>query len=356
MRIRTGYSFRTAIGHLPQAVDRVKEIGWPAAPICDRTSAFGWRRWRDACVKAGLKPIFGVELGVMPALGEKRPTVDYWQFYAVDDIAAINDLIWKATSNPGRDPGLSYEQAINAEGVIRIAGERVLLDRLEGAQDRVFIALQPSTPKHLFNTGRERGFSFVASPDNVYINPDDREVWRVALGRSAQTQSYPQHIVDDEQWAKAVSWFTTEMDREMALDNRQRLMDQCTATLKEARLIRPERPDTLENMCRAGAVERGIDLSDPVYEARLKRELSVILEKDFEDYFYILSDIVQWARSEMIVGPARGSSCGSLVCYLLGITSVDPIPYGLIFERFIDIDRGGHKMGVWNGFEGIPCA
>jgi DNA-directed DNA polymerase III PolC len=80
-------------------------------------------------------------------------------------------------------------------------------------------------------------------------------------------------------------------------------------------------------------------LKDPVYAARLDRELELIHDKGFEDYFYLVWDLVQYAKSEMLVGPARGSSCGSLVCYLLRITEIDPIPYGLLFERFIDVNR-----------------
>ena len=109
--------------------------------------------------------------------------------------------------------------------------------------------------------------------------------------------------------------------------------------LKQASIFHPERPASLLELCRAGAEDLGVNLNDPIYRERLEHELKLIEEKDFEDYFYIIADMVQWARERMVVGPARGSSCGSLVCYLLKITTVDPIPYGLIFERFIDVNR-----------------
>ena len=92
-------------------------------------------------------------------------------------------------------------------------------------------------------------------------------------------------------------------------------------------------------MCQQGAIELGVNLEDEVYAARLKRELDLIEEKKFEDYFYVVADLIKYAKTKMFVGPARGSSCGSLVCYLIGITDVDPIPYDLLFERFIDINR-----------------
>lgn len=78
---------------------------------------------------------------------------------------------------------------------------------------------------------------------------------------------------------------------------------------------------------------------DETYQARLVRELDMIKEKEYESYFLVVADLVMWAKERMLVGPARGSSAGSLVCYLLGITEVDPLVHDLIFERFIDINR-----------------
>ena len=82
-----------------------------------------------------------------------------------------------------------------------------------------------------------------------------------------------------------------------------------------------------------------LEVESAVYLERLAYELNLIKEKGFEDYFMIIADMVQWAKECMLVGPARGSSAGSLVCYLLRITEVDPIVHGLLFERFIDINR-----------------
>ena len=65
----------------------------------------------------------------------------------------------------------------------------------------------------------------------------------------------------------------------------------------------------------------------------------MIKQKSYESYFIVVADMVKWAKNRMLVGPARGSSAGSLVCYLLEITEVDPLIHGLIFERFIDINR-----------------
>lgn len=339
MRIRTGYSFRTAIGHLPDVADRVKEIGWDFAPITDRASTFGFNRWTAAATERGMRPIYGVELGVVLQLGVGKPVVDYWTFLAIDSLRPIHDLIARATRNPGREPSLVYEDAVNAQGVIRIAGERVQLDHVH--QDSgFFLALDPSTPRGLFLEAKKRGHKFVASSANFYPRESDKELYRVTLGSfRSGTQTYPMSILSDTEWQEAVEFTADPESIDAALKVRDEIADACRATMKTGTLLVPEKPKTLRLMCQEGAVGRKVDLTDPVYSERLDRELRLIDEKRFEDYFYVVADLISWAKQRMIVGPARGSSCGSLVCYLIGITAIDPIPYDLVFERFIDTTR-----------------
>ena len=83
---------------------------------------------------------------------------------------------------------------------------------------------------------------------------------------------------------------------------------------------------------------RGIPWND-TYEQRLQYELGLIRSKDFESYFLIVADMVQYAKQHMLVGPSRGSAAGSLVCYTARITEIDPLPPKLYFERFIDVNR-----------------
>lgn len=335
MIVRTGYSFRAAVGHLEDVASRLKEIGWSYGPISDRCSTFGFNRWSKICSKHGLLPIFGVELAVTAELGAKKPILDYWTFLAQDDIAALHELIWKATSNPGREPSLTYRQANEAEGVWKIAGHRANLDLIGPA---TYLSLSPATPRGLARKAIERNIPLVAVPNNFFPREQDREFYRVTLGRFADNQSYPQHILSDEEWRASLNWLP-EDELTDALDCRGMILSRCQAVLKKATLLKPQRPATLAELCKQGADRLRVDLNNEVYAARLKRELDLILEKDFEDYFYIIADMVMWAKQRMIVGPARGSSCGSLVCYLLGITAIDPIPYDLIFERFIDTTR-----------------
>lgn len=99
-------------------------------------------------------------------------------------------------------------------------------------------------------------------------------------------------------------------------------------------------PDTLlEKKVWAALKKRGLDHL-PEYVERIKEELSIIKEKEFSTYFLIIANMIKWAKDQgILVGPGRGSAAGSLVCYALGITEVDPIKYGLLFFRFINPER-----------------
>lgn len=335
--IRTGYSFKRVYGHLKDVLSRLQECGYPAAPIADHCSTFGFVRWNKLCEKAGIKPVFGVELPVTTNLGDKRPILDNWTFIAKDSLRPLHDLIGIATSNAGRDPSLNYRQALGAEGVFKIAGHTARLDEMSPRED-LYIGLSPAVNKGFYKRAYEAGFSFLARSDNHYPREEDKEAYRVALGRRSNTQTYPLWILSNEEWHNELSWIS-EAERAIALDWRNVVMDKSNAKLVKAEMLKPQEEYSLHELCVKGANALGCDLSDPVYSARLERELALIESKGFSDYIFIIADMVNWARQRMIVGPARGSSCGSLVCYLTGITSIDPIPYGLLFERFIDINR-----------------
>lgn len=342
IRLRTGYSFKTAFGPLDKCVQRLKDIGLEYAPITDRNSTHGHTRWTKLCKEAGLRPAYGVELGVCAALGEKKQTLDHWSFIATESLRPLHDLIYLATSNPGREPSLLYKQAMATPGIVKIAGERLLLEALTDemvADPDFYVALSPSIPKGLFNKAVARGCKFIASSDNYFPRQEDEEAYRIMLGWRGGTQTYPRWILSDDEWRDAVSHLYFN-GCTYALSNRAEVFARCTATQKHGQLLRYHSDKSLRDLCTERAIEKlGPNLKNPIYLERLEKELALIKEKDFEDYFFIISDLIRYAKEHMLVGPARGSSCGSLVCYLLDITSIDPIPYGLIFERFIDTTR-----------------
>lgn len=338
MRVRTGYSFRTAAGMIEDVMDRVKQIGYQSAPISDRASTFGWVRWNKLAKKSGLRPLFGVELAVTDSLMAKKPTVDYWSFFAIDDIAVINRLVLLATQQFRYEPLLTYEQANEVVGAVKIIGSRSNL-HLAKNDENTFVALSPSVAKGYVKQASDLGFRFIASSDNKFPRPEDEGFYEVLCGRGASTQTYDQFLQDEGQWRRSVGRVASPELIESALDHRSHASELCKAGLKTATLLSPEKKLSLREMCIEGAKKLGCDLTDKVYAERLDRELKLIADKQFEDYFYIIADMMQFARERMICGPARGSSCGSLVCYLLEITTIDPIPYALVFERFIDVSR-----------------
>ena len=363
-RIRTGFSFRAASGSLDDVMsiilDHQTGNSELFAPISDRASTFGWVKWAKLAAKKGAKPVFGVELAVTDSIHAKKPSFDHWTFFARDDIGDVNRLVELATTQFRYQPLLTYEQALAFPGA-KIIGHRSSLEALTAALDHnqpgavieeeewrkiertyktLFFALGPSTVKGYARGLQKLGIPPIAASDNKYPRVGDRGLWEVICGRGADTQSYAQHIMSPEDWwADLMAKGYSEELIEEAEANAFAVMKGSTAGLKKAKLLVPEKPKTLRQMCIEGAERLGCDLTDSVYRARMDRELLLIEQKNFEDYFFIVADICTFARANMLVGPARGSSCGSLVCYLLGITTVDPILYNLSFERFLSPDR-----------------
>jgi len=338
MRIKSEYSFRHAYGKIEDVHNRVLQCDWLAAPISDRLSTFGFTDWDKLCDEVKVKPVFGVELGVTPLLGQKKPPVSYWTFFATSKLRTINELVLKATSKTGYYPVLSYEEAILTEEVIKIADNKLLLSEIY-PHEYFFIALSPSTPIGLFREAKAKGFQFIASSDNVFTYPEDKLPYHTLIGKNSETSLFPQYIMTDEEWRAALPYCVTDIDAQCAIINRDFALDICNAKLLKADIFRPSHNYSLRQMCEDGASKLGIDLNDPIYAERLDREIQLIEEKNFQDYFYIVADLVAYAKEHMIVGPGRGSSSGSLLCYLCGITNVNPIKFGLLFERFIDVTR-----------------
>ena len=254
--IRTGYSFKVATGHLPEVIARIREIGLPAAPIADRLSTFGFVKWQKLCAANDIKPVFGVELACVPELGTKKPAADYWTFLAKDSVTALHELVWLATRNPDREPALTYTQALSAVGVVKIAGERLQIDRLPQLgfvpRDDFYFGLSPATPRGLYNAAKAAELPMVAMNCNVYTAEQDKEFYRVTIGWRSGAQTYPQHILSNDEWHEALSRFVPSRERETAIGVRDILLNECNATLEKATLLRPERPQTLRAMCEAG--------------------------------------------------------------------------------------------------------
>lgn len=339
-RIRTGYSFRHAAGKIEDVLELLHMLRFERAPITDTASTYGWVKWDALCRKGGPAPVFGVELAVSPDVTAKKPVVDYWTFVARDSVVPLHGLIGVATEQFRYEPLLTVDQAIGAASAVNvIMGHRA---RVEDITPRpgLWFGAGPAATRHRLDIALKHWHPPVAVCDNRFPTKHDRSLYELVCGRHAGTQSYAQHILSDGDWQAWCRNFDLDLNLPYeAIENRDEIWRQSTATLPTATMLKPDYLLPLFALCMEGALKLGIDIENPVYNERLTRELKLIKEKDFEDYFHIVTDLVQWARERMLVGPARGSSCGSLVCYLLGITTVDPIKYDLLFERFIDINR-----------------
>lgn len=334
MRIRTGYSFGEVYGPIASIFERTVEVYKTFAPITDRSSTFGFVKWNKLCKKANVRPIFGVELAVAKDLRDRKSPVDYWTFIAKSDLASVFRLVKLASEQFYYEPKIDYAQALSAEGVFKIVGRRSLIDLIEPQGD-LYFALGSYVSDAYAQALFEKGIKPVASSDNTTPRATEEEEALQTIISGKTTPIHSTAILSDEEWEASHDhpW------KKEALANRDFIAENSTAAIKQSKLLTPEKKKSLRKLCEEGAKKLKVNLKDKTYKERLDKELRLIDEKQFEDYFYIISDICKWARSRMIVGPARGSSCGSLVCYLLEITTVDPIPFGLLFERFIDINR-----------------
>jgi DNA polymerase III alpha subunit len=337
--MKSEYSFNHVYGKLEDVHKRALELGFTSFPLDDIMSTFGFVKWDSLCEKANVKPIFGVTLGVSAQLGQKRPATSYFTFFAINKLRTINELIGLATGKAGHYPLLTYEETINhnSNEVISITDSKVQLGRI-CPHANFYIALNPATSIGLFREAKSRNYQFIAHIDNRFTYQFDRLTYHTLI-KNAEENPYPQWLLGDEEWRKNLPYIVTDEEAQDAIDNRNKVFEQCNAKLLKAEVFKPKDSYSLRDIALQGAEELNVNMNDPIYAERFERELKMIEEKGYSDYFYIVSDLVKYAKSKMIVGPGRGSSAGSLMCYLTGITTIDPIKYGLLFERFIDVTR-----------------
>lgn len=336
LRLRTEHSYNYAVGKMEEVLDLLP-ADLPAA-ITDRDGTWGHIRWYKECKKRERKAILGVELGVVGDMEvrEKQPT-NYMVFLARNSkgLRELYEITSLATEKFYYTPRLDYPFLRSISGDIAIlSGAHPEWDKLPKKLSNLFVELSPLSGPYTAERAAERGLPTVATGDNLYPTPEDRGLYHVVIGERRQQRTAPSHILNYWEW---LAFWPEHAD---AVTRTAELARDCAGVeLPQAEMVHPKIPAPLRQMCRAGAKVRGVNLQDPVYKARLDRELKLIDEKGFADYFHVVQDMIAWAKERMFVGPARGSSCGSLVCYLVGITDIDPIPFDLLFERFIDVNR-----------------
>jgi DNA polymerase III alpha subunit len=336
LRIRTEFSFKpwgsfggvAAYGSPAAYAARLAEIGCPVAAIVDG-STWGHTRWASALKKANVRPAFGFQVDV-PQPDGRSPAA------------------W-ALAGAETAPLYRLSTACRVEGADRVELFRAAagqLHRFAGAaltdpDTFDFLDVNPASPLSTLASLRlsdATGKPVVLTSDNAYPSEADMPAYQALGGREAPT---PRAVLDLEQMWAAMGRVMGREAFDRARANTEALAGRLASQLAVAPIISV--PGDLRAEVEVGRRYRlgakHIPAWTDEYEARVKRELEMIEAKSFQSYFLVVADLVRWAKGRMLVGPARGSSAGSLVCYLLRITEVDPLVHGLLFERFVDTTR-----------------
>jgi len=333
INLKTEFTFGAVYGHIDKVVNHCSKVA-DSSGICDFGNTFGHIRWQKVCKKAGVKPIYGVVLPVVEDLNLKirRYAFNNMSFIAKnsDGLKELYALVDQAHKQFYYRQRLSYDQLNKiTDNIIILSG---LAPRVDLIKRDIFFELSPATP---FSQRSNNDFPAIACIDNNYINNSDVAIYEpFADLRKRERKTTPQHILSYAEW---LAEFPRRTD---ALSNLKAILDVCDATLHHAPMVKYIGKDCIEDWSEKGAKLHGIDIKNPgPYKDRYENEMKLIKEKDYVDYFLVTADLIRYAKTKMAVGPARGSSAGSLVCYLMGITEIDPLEYDLYFERFIDINR-----------------
>jgi DNA polymerase III alpha subunit len=323
LRIKTEYSFGKTFAPIDRVIERLKAIGCTAAAMVDESSTWGHVRWYEACKAAGIQPMLGVDLCV------SDEGVNHRMWFIAKNKAGLSELYRfssKAYQQPaalrtGSIPRLYRDDVRKmSENIYKFAGDITDSEFLK--EVGAIVDLNPSSM--ILNAKKKRliaeGMNWVETADNAYASEEDKQTFEL-ISRAGLKPS-PQFIL--------------ELDKNI---NAEIIATACAdIELPSAPMIRAT--GNLEQLCREGIIARKMEgMWNEEYEARLNYELELIRSKDFESYFIVVADMVQYAKQHMLVGPSRGSAAGSLVCYLSRITEIDPIPPKLYFERFIDVSR-----------------
>ncbi len=335
LRCRTEFDFGSTFGSIARTVERLKALGVEAAGIVD-PGTWGHVQWDYQLRKAGIRPLFGVATAVVPSLdSEDRPRM--W-FLAASDTGLRELYRWRSLAEKQAargSPRLTYEDVRGmSDEITKFAGQVLdpaLLKAVRAVIDIDGMAASVTRRKALI--ARDLKLPYVLVSDNAYPAPGDRQCYEMVASSSVRAGA-AQHLLSREE----MNALLPEGLSLARAQERMRRIGELDVKLPYAPLIKVE--GDLEALCRAGIRRRGLQWKKMKgYEERLQYELRLIREKDYESYFLVVADMVAFAKQRMLVGPSRGSAAGSLVCYLTAITEIDPIPCGLIFERFIDVTR-----------------
>ena len=383
----TEYSLLDGACRIPKLVKRVKELGQTAVAITDHGNMYGVIDFYKACKAEGIKPVIGCEVYVAP-----RTRFD--RIHELDSQARHLILLCKnevGYRNLSHMVSQSYTEGFyikpridldllhqHAEGLICLsaclAGElprRLRNGDYEGAKvhalemDKLFgrgsyylelqdhgLEADPQVIAGLVRLHEETGIPLVCTNDAHYLTREDARMQDILMCiQTGKTEADPDRMKfeSDEMYIKSEEEMTQLFGRyPEALANTQKIADMCNVEFEFGKYHLPEfhlpegetDPDAyFERFCREG-FERRYPNAPEGYLKQLEYEMGIIRQMGFVEYFLIVSDFIGFAkRSGIPVGPGRGSAAGSMVAYCMAITEVDPMKYGLFFERFLNPER-----------------
>jgi len=387
----THYSLLDGLTKLDELIECAVEDGATSVAITDHGSMYGVIEFYQKCKKAGIKPIVGVETYLAPNLLtsklSKEDALNYHLLLIAKNEIGYQNLI-KLVSIAHLE-GYYYKPRIDwptlqkhAEGLIActacLGGEipqLLLADKEDTAKKRIleyntlfgqgnfYLELQSHLElpeqqvinQKLIRLSKELNIPLVATNDLHYLKKQDYDVQDVLL--CLQTK-HKKNDVDrmamhgkDFYYKSAAEMIEAFKDVPEAIANTVKIAEMCDLEIKlgETQLpIFPVPDGMTENQYLRDWCERGLekrygkkyDEVDTEIRERMDYEISVIEKMGWPAYFLIVADFINWAKDNgIVVGPGRGSAAGSLVCYLVGITNLDPLQYGLLFERFLNPDR-----------------
>ncbi|MGI6736534.1 MAG: DNA polymerase III subunit alpha [Anaerovoracaceae bacterium] len=386
LHVHTEYSLLDGAARIKDLVRRAVELGMDSLAITDHGAMFGVVPFYRACRENSIRPIIGCEVytAVRSRL-DRDPVQDRQRGHLIllaENSEGYHNLVHIVSR--GYTEGFYHKPRIDKEVLRQYSGGIIALSAcLQGDVQRHLVNRDYSGARkealelrEIFGDGNfyleiqdqglsdearirpdllrlheETGIPLAATNDVHYVRREDAETHDVLL--CIQTGS---RIEDEDRMRFANDQFYLKSEEEMralfadlpeACDNTAAIAARCDVEFQFGEHFLPEyhAPDGIDNstylrrLCEQGLAERYAEIT-PELRQRLDYELSVIEEMGFVEYFLIVWDFVHYARSQNIpVGPGRGSAVGSLVAYTLHITSVDPLQFGLIFERFLNPER-----------------
>ncbi|MFP4535037.1 MAG: DNA polymerase III subunit alpha [Spirochaetaceae bacterium] len=369
-------------------VARAKELGMDALAITDDGNLFGALNFYMACRNAEIKPIIGCDFYLAPGDRRSRSGLENPNRLSRLVLLAENNAGYQSLirlSSIGYTEGFYYKPRIDdevlcryTEGVIALSGSLsgeiprlILSNKLAEAEeranwyrelygpDRFYLELcdhgipeQKVLNKELLELSEKLGIPMVAANDTHYLRQEDANAQDILLCIGSNKKKN-----DAGRFRFSTDQFYLKSEEEMrglfqeypgAIENSRRIAEMCELEIelpgpKFPNYEIPERFETRDDYLRhltwEGLRHRYEELSEEI-TGRAEKELDIIISMGFTGYFLIVWDFIKYARDNGVpVGPGRGSGAGSIVAYALQITDIDPLHYGLLFERFLNPDR-----------------